>query len=179
MCCSPSVGVWIWIKWPQHRGNPIATGVSWSTCSSAEHLPWTRLNQILATDPQTGITMLCESGQPDRHAPCWACYWQHHLSSRIDSSWHRLQLQSQLYWKCVDLHSSNEAEWNRFFTTFFFFQQCRKLREASGKPAVLNLKKKRTVHAIKMRGGYAAFMCTLAFQLVVHPFCCWMKLDNT
>lgn len=87
---------------------------------------------------------------------------------------------AQFEWSCV-LYSCQHCvmKQNRFFTTFFFFQQCRKLREASGKPAVLNLKKKRTVHAIKMRGGYAAFMCTLAFQLVVHPFCCWMKLDNT
>ena len=36
--------MWIWIQ--QHRGNPTAPGASCSTCSSAERLPWTRLNQI-------------------------------------------------------------------------------------------------------------------------------------
>lgn len=69
----------------QKERNPIATGASCSTCSAAEHLPWSGLSQILPTDPQTGITMLCESGQPDRHTPCWVRHWQHHLSGLADS----------------------------------------------------------------------------------------------
>lgn len=51
---------------------------------------------------------------------------------------------AQFEWSCV-LYSCQHCvmKQSRFFTTFFFFQQCRKLREASGKPAVLNLKKKK------------------------------------
>ena len=74
------------------------------------------------------------AGQPDHHTPCWVCYWQHHLTSRVDWSCPTLQhsvptrrkmliftVQTRI---CAVLHDETGV------LHYLCFHQCKNLMEA-------------------------------------------------
>lgn len=117
-----------------HRGNPIATGTSWSTCSPARQIPWTR--SCLLTPGQARHR---EAGQPDRRPP------RTHRSAAVSHT-----ATNNSHQNVLNIVQSGGFK-SLIKWRFFWLQQCRKLMKAWGKLAgVFN--KKTSPHAFKMRG---------------------------
>lgn len=115
MCCSPCE-----YGYNGHSTEEIPSQQEWAEApvhqlSTSPEPDWSR---FLPTDPQTGITMLWESGQPDHHTPCWVSYWQHHFSHHMDASCqtHKMWMYIWFVWfknSSVYCTVAKTASWNR------------------------------------------------------------------